>query len=1210
MARTASLALTKAHSSNPPPDSFPEILEDLRKDLGRKEQDRLRSLILEANSLATKELGTRPSAADLITWLRSKPYGQIILDPPISGWNLKTEEIIHQISRQLTEYEEYQLIKEIQINELNDQIDRMADDPAKKTELQTEVEIRKNAKGTTPDQAKLADELRAIRWEPALSVPAFQPEEGAEYYTGTLQMEGDEILINIIHEGQAGTVPVEKGSIGDLPTFRHRAPLTQQVIGKVNANGNLEIVAIQLTGTRAWLSSAGWFQTSTNTLAEKPAKRSIERAEKRLPTTTDRETAPPQAPIVEKDASTIENRIFLVYEGKLLHTHVPDPGIPHQDIRDEETRRQITQTILGQNTSEEPRRTLKEDLQEHWQLTFPTIDWKKVSVTNLYPGVKGIPGIADQTQPLRLDDLSRMANKPAARTGATNPSETVQRIRIHQRRDLYQWLAQGRFDGSVEDAIVLSQNFHGTTGELGEKKRQIDDQTAVKIIENVNIQNAKPGETPPGQWSFDQLTQFTEECFARAETSDEQIAYLEAFGRWAAQYKERHGANALYQPEETASLQRLRQTIQTHAIATNLPSKLAIDQNKELIETGKFGNQEKVTRRTRIGYPRSLTELGNNPVYRREVKASAQIEIPEEGVTYQKGRYGVLFRDPDANQPEEVHLRLSKMRLELAASNNLENRDQRDKFRLDFYRKHRKWLNREIKEKLIKGTQSVELLLALADDPLLEQTPCYGEQEGEYDPQKEPTYLCKRLADFAPSGNDGEMVQLAALQRAFREGGGRAVVDIIHHEPRSALCKRVADLFYQEPNDEKNIREWQTKMQSPEGKQAWNSLLFELSADISPEEKNAYQTSTFEGYCVGTKEGKNGPVYILASKHGGYQIEVDRTQYGPESQAFMEALRPNIPLIAVTHKRDDGTRFLQNIQNKNPIPILKDENIVKKGGHSAFHETNLDTQCHLSAAVILEAEAASIERELETLRARARDGDIESLLLKRTAELLPPVRESHARKTGALSPIEFALPADAQNPVPGLDQEDTERRLFQKAREWEAQNRVYIEGNRHPDGTYVAGKDGKPINKGLADAIASTFQKRCGGIVPPQAFDNEDVLGKIRLGVVNGQVAVALFERKLSKQTAYDAADELILRRNGGKLPENKEEYLEARILAIRTMAKDKMREAKRSVQRSNEHNQLANSLTIAAKQEGDQLFRNHMLSEGLGELDGAGRSV
>ena len=73
----------------------------------------------------------------------------------------------------------------------------------------------------------------------------------------------------------------------------------------------------------------------------------------------------------------------------------------------------------------------------------------------------------------------------------------------------------------------------------------------------------------------------------------------------------------------------------------------------------------------------------------------------------------------------------------------------------------------------------------------------------------------------------------------------------------------------------------------------------------------------------------------------------------------------------------------------------------------------------------------------------------------------------------------------------------------------------------------------------------------------------------MRVGAAQGQAALALHKRKLTKRAAFDEVDEEIVRRNDGKLPESLTAYLNMRRDTCRDLAKKHLKKAKDSVRTS-----------------------------------------
>ena len=1088
--------------------------------------ERLRQMLVECVYLASHG-GESPATLDqTLAWIKEQPYGDMLLKP--RGKDL------HLPAKPLT------LLDQVQ-----NEISRLSIENARGI---------KNEKDASP----VRKTLELLNWQPTPAIEEWDRSQYPVTLEGQLtKNEHGGYEVAIILDGVPGSVPLDPKCLENLSQLEQEIALGEQfrtvpgnptplrigsrIIAEPTPDGYLRPVAFHPAHKPGvWAKSC---------LAQPMIKQEIEEAQT-------------QVAITDKDPNAKEKRLYLVYQGQLIETYVPDEKIFHSQLLDPAEQSLLIEQVAGRRRNEAPdsqASTIREQIENHWNESSPNnpIRWDQVQVTNLYPGLP----VREPNVPLQDSNLLR-----AVWNNTSGGRHQRNYVRIHERKDLLDWITQRRFNGTPEDAFLVCECLHGSVESQNLDRIDwppIDARTAVTLIDGCNLAHAHKSNQAPGAWTFQDLTNFTANCLRSARTCNEQWVYLREYGRCLAEYSARFGSDSLLGDEEQTALLEIRNIINgtEHIQAGNITERSIIATNAKymLLEHRNSSGQIRSMEAT-------LQELGTNPIFFRECRYNSK----RQDATSPFAEYnckGELGRG-NAIEPELARQAIAK------AYEDLQNPDavpqQSDNIRLRLYRDFSKYLDHDTKARLIQETQNTELLLAMASDPLLENTPRYAV---ENNPHAEPSYLRKLVADYAPGGEEGKQVQLAALQSALEDGGGRGIADIIRHEPRSALCKRVGDYFDASKEGEIRIREWQAQMHTGLGRENWRKFLAQIRSEITPEEAQSYETGTFDGKFVSCRETKTG-VSVILEHANGYRITCAMDGHNTEDILLLRDLTYGESVIGITARNSDGTRNLQNFQRKEQYRFIEDIDVMRQGGHSAFHEIGVDTQKHLSNVILLEAEAEAIDKELETLRSVSFGSDqiVDEMVLEQKLRVRadrlnsPPPTQFGTR---SLSPIEFILPVDERNPVPGATPSEQEGRLQENARAWDKLNRPWIEGKRDKTtGEPIKDEKGNPVDIGALGRIAKEIEKRCGAaIIPPQALKGLEVRHLVRAGAAQGQAALALYKRKLTKRVAFDEVDEEIAKRNNGKLPESLTAYLNLRRDTCRDLAKQHLKNAKTSVQ-------------------------------------------
>ena len=1113
-------------------EQFATIQKLLRNELYSDSRDgtpeRLRQMLTECVYLASQG-GESPASLDqTLAWIKEQPYGDMLLKPRGKDLKLPAKPLA--------------LLDEVQ-NEIN----RLSIDNARGT---------KNEKDASP----IRKTIELLNWQPTPAIEEWDRSQHPVTFEGQLiKNEQSEYEIAVILDGVPGSIPLDPKCLENLPQLELEMALGEQFR---TVPGNPTPIRI---GSRiiAEATTDGYLRPVAFQPAHKPGVWAKSRVAQPI-IEQEIDEAQNQAAVTDKDPNAEEKRLYLVYQGQLIETYVPDKKVSHAQLQDPAELALLLEQVTGRRrdtTLDSRSPTIREEIETHWNNhnSNNPIRWDQVQITNLYPGLP----VRDSGVPLKDNDLFRTVWN---NTSPGRPQRNY--VRIHERKDLLDWIARRQFNGNPEDASLLCECLHGSADTQNLDRidwPQIDTRTAVGIIDGCNLAHAHKSNHALGHWTFQDLTHFTTNCLRSARTCNEQWAYLREYGRSLAEYSARFGPDSLLGEEEQAALLEIRNIIKgtEHIKTGNATERTIIATNAKhmLLEhcdaSGHIRSMEA-----------TLQELGTNPIFFRECRYNSK----RQDTTSPFAKYnckGGLGRS-NTNEAELARQTIAK------AYEDLQNLDvtpqQNDSVRLRLYRNFSKYLDRDTKARLIQETQNTELLLAMAGDPLLENTPRYAV---ENNPHAEPSYLRKLVADYAPGGEEGEQVQLAALQSALEDGSGRGVVDIIRHEPRSALCKRVGDYFGHAKEGEARIREWQAQMHTGLGRENWRKFLTQVRFEITTEEAQSYETGSFDGKFVFYQETKTGATVTLEHPNG-YRITCAMDGHNTEDILLLRDLTCGEQVVGVTARNANGNRNLQNLQRKEQYRLIEDADVMRQGGHSAFHDIGADTQKHLNNVILLEAEAEAIDKELETLRSVSRGSDkivdekmLEQKLRVRADRLNPPPPTQLG--TRSLSPIEFILPVDERNPVPGATPAEQEARLQENARAWDKLNRPWIEGKRDKTtGEPIKDEHGKPIDIGALGRIAKDIEKRCGAaIIPPQALNGLEVRHLVRVGAAQGQAALALHKRKLTKRAAFDEVDEEIVRRNDGKLPESLTAYLNMRRDTCRDLAKKHLKNAKDSVQYS-----------------------------------------
>ena len=881
--------------------------------------------------------------------------------------------------------------------------------------------------------------------------------------------------------------------------------------------------------------------------------------------------------ITPKEEAAGEKRLYLYHKNRLLATCEPEKPVPHIWLKSRDLKNRALTTLL--NDRNQAGKTLRERIDD-WLVSTGQehIEWNEVEMSNTYGGLRDSSGTINADELLRVNLVG----------------EGIEHI--HERRDVLATIRDGHTPLRVDEATLIAQLYAagatelkiedgklthtGATPEQAQRGVGLDRgivrdlirfNAAGKVRWQYTVEGPQlerdPDHADHNSWTIEQITNFVGQAMRQASTAQEQIAYLEEFGRWCQRYETQAGARAMERPNELSALNKLAKTLDEPLIPTGDPAqdnlataRVTIAEVRSLVHPPGH-HHEATTLAEILKNSNELRAWINHPDHlelARPQEETIEKEWESQSPTAQTASAKTRNPIPDAQVAAQVREQLFG--------------HATDQEKLKLYRKHGHLLHEYDRVKLTRTTQNQVLLLALAEDPL------------------SGTETRQALVDFAPGGPIGEIVQLTVLRESLLRAETtldpngkttapeiKSILDILKADARSTLVatvvKKLRTTDPTNPKDTPNYAQWQTTINTPDGIHDWNAFLHDTQQQLTTAEQKAGETEQITAHFLSRKiqRNANGTTTVhYRFKIKDYEIEAIN-HHTSETELKMGAMFAQGDPVAIVTRRDRKTseRLLLSLQPKEKLAAITNEEILPTRRHSELFEIDPITVGYMNDYIQYSAEILALKQ----MQTEAQEKGGVSALLTKADEIYGP-KDMEGRRIGdQRGQIEWAIKETPENPFPGATATEQKQNKNADKKRWQDAHEHDIQGIRDGHKKLITGNDGQPIQKGYVQAIKEDIERLH---VPAQVFDKVDPINLTCRGVICAETALATFRDKVDQDPAQlDAIDQKILLKNGGQLPRDIEDYLSLRITVLEAEKKAAITGVLENVKDSTAHTAL-----------------------------------